>query len=188
MALLLGSPFALDFPLFHHPRSFFDSPFDAYFDREFARTSKMLSKLERQATKEFDELFGQLNVLNNNKGELEIHVPEPVADPQNLSIEVKNGMLCVSAKKSSDGYSSHFTYQTTLPENVEADHIQAHWDNETKTLKFILPSKPEEEQKLIQIPVKISQDQEQIALESKQEMEEEKTQNETEHHEQDQHA
>jgi hypothetical protein len=138
----------------------------------------MLSKLERQATKD----FGQLHVVNNNKGELEIQVPESVADPQNLSIEVKNGMLCVSAKKSSDGYSSQFTYRTTLPENVETENIQAHWDNKTKALKFILPTKPQEEQKLIQIPVKISQGQEQTASESKQEMEVETTQ-ESEHQE-----
>jgi HSP20 family molecular chaperone IbpA len=176
MALLLGSPFALDFPVFHRPCSFFDSPLDAYFDREFARTTKMLSKFEKQATKEFDRLFGQFNILNNdNKGELEVKVPESVADPQNLSIEVKNGMLCVSAQKNSDGYSSHFTYRTTLPENVEAENIKAHWDNETKVLKFLLPSKPKEEQKSIQIPdTTTSQEQEQqqqqqVASESQQE-------------------
>lgn len=109
-----------------------------FFDRQYyydaARASRRLANV-------FDQLSSMVTHPDNDA--IEVSVPDIVDNPENLNVEVSNGMLCVSAKKTGEGSCSQFCYRTSLPKNVDQEKIECQWDKERRVLRFNLPHKPE---------------------------------------------
>jgi HSP20 family protein len=79
--------------------------------------------------------------IKDNKNEFDIQVAAPGLEKKDFKVTVDNGILCITAEKETkveekeDNYTrQEFNYNSfersfTLPENVDADHIDAKYDD-----------------------------------------------------------
>lgn len=86
--------------------------------------------------------------IKDKKAEFDIEVAAPGLEKKDFKVTVDNGILCIAAEKESkvEEKEENFTRQEfnynsfersfTLPENVDADHIDAKYDNGVLKLKL----------------------------------------------------
>ena len=102
--------------------------------------------------------------MKENKDEFDIEVAAPGLDKKDFKVTVDNGILCISAEKETkveekeDNFTrQEFNYNSferlfTIPENVDADHIDAKYND--GVLKLRLKKTKVDKIDLKKIPIK----------------------------------